>query len=551
MKTPVSDSVNTFINVSNIRLGFATNSSSTHSIVINPERFGEVEWPLQSFLRANLQEFNESYRITDQNHRLVLFAKSLYSSLVPAIGTQAAQAVVCEFCCVDRHVLTHYETNDTVSMVIPVTEKVPSNKAEGFSTDQGPQSTFCEAYLRDLMSFLVSNKSVGWIRTRDNDDGLDEEGGDLKHKLSSGHGSELSLDPRLQWVARADGQWWVLMNRLTGAKLRLNFSDMNATYTKSTLPELVDIKITDYCPYNCSFCYQGSTISGKHAPERSLERCIELMRRMGVFEVAIGGGEPTLHPQFNMFLNDLYDKNIQPNFTTRNIAYFNKPENLKSIQSTGARFAVSVDTLAAAKAVIPKLKEIPFSREIADGIKVPASVHEYGKTKNPYTLQVILGTDAKAVMDILLYANEQRVDVTLLGYKTTGRGAIDLTVKGTTLEKLQSSYATEFNKKIAKLISTYKFNIFIGVDTLAIEQLPFLKDPKYSYQVTPAEGKFSMYIDAVADKMARSSYVEPEDYTSLIPSDYKPKEDEDSDHYNSDQLSAAIMDNVVKTFSKW
>jgi len=557
MNTPCGPDIKT-INVANIRLGFATNSSSTHSVVINPERFGEVEWPLQEFLRVLVRDSSENYRITDHNHRLVLFAKSLYCSLVGAIGSQAAQATVCEFCCVDRHVLTHYETEDEIRMVIPTTKvggglKDPRPFSRSDREDVHP-TTYCEEYLRDLMNFLVSNKSVGWVRTRDNDEGLDEEGGDLRDRLAPGHyaGTTLSLDPRSQWVARADGPWWVLMNRLTGAKLRVNFSDMEATYPKSTLPELVDIKITDFCPYNCSFCYQGSTKDGKHSKEADLDKYIQVLKAMGTFEVAIGGGEPTLHPKFNLFIQSLYNAGIQPNFTTRNLAFFKKEENLKLIQGTGAKFAVSVDTLKAAKEAVEQLEASLFIREIADGIKVPQGISSYCRDQNPYTLQVILGSDVEAVVDILLYASTKSINVTLLGYKTTGRGAIDLKVKGTTIKKLQSAYAKEFSTRIEQLLDQYKFRISIGVDTLAIEQLPFLKGDKYRYQVTAAEGKFSMYIDAVANVMGSSSYVEPEAYVPIPMKAPKAKAKEWEEIPNQPDLDfRGMYTAIAKTYAEW
>jgi len=65
---------------------------------------------------------------------------------------------------------------------------------------------------------------------------------------------------------RQDGEHWVLFNKSSGTKLRMSFDAQSAPYVKSTLPELVDLKITNYCAYGCAFCLvpgtQISTPSG-------------------------------------------------------------------------------------------------------------------------------------------------------------------------------------------------------------------------------------------------------------------------------------------------
>ena len=52
-----------------------------------------------------------------------------------------------------------------------------------------------------------------------------------------------------------------LFDRSNGTKVRFAIGP----YTKAKRPELVDIKITDFCPAMCPACYMGSTPSGEHS----------------------------------------------------------------------------------------------------------------------------------------------------------------------------------------------------------------------------------------------------------------------------------------------
>src|SRR6185503_11282388 len=107
-------------------------------------------------------------------------------------------------------------------------------------------------------------------------------------------GAELREEGRDGLVCRSDGAWWTLFRRDSGAKVRMTFVDDAQPYVRSSAPELVDVKITDYCPFGCPFCYQGSTHQGLHADDEVLGALIRQLGELRVFEMAIGGGEPTL-----------------------------------------------------------------------------------------------------------------------------------------------------------------------------------------------------------------------------------------------------------------
>lgn len=57
-------------------------------------------------------------------------------------------------------------------------------------------------------------------------------------------------------AVRFDRNAVALFNRVDGTKIRFAVG----SYTKAKRPELVDIKITDWCDVGCTFCYQNSTL---------------------------------------------------------------------------------------------------------------------------------------------------------------------------------------------------------------------------------------------------------------------------------------------------
>jgi len=83
-------------------------------------------------------------------------------------------------------------------------------------------------------------------------------------------------------------------------------------------PEFYDVKITGKCHGNCPWCYQNSLIDANHY--NVLENITSffgiLDENQKPFQVAIGGGEPTLHPEFIEILKAFYTMGITPNYTT-------------------------------------------------------------------------------------------------------------------------------------------------------------------------------------------------------------------------------------------
>jgi MoaA/NifB/PqqE/SkfB family radical SAM enzyme len=83
----------------------------------------------------------------------------------------------------------------------------------------------------------------------------------------------------------------------------------------SPVPETIDVKITDWCNFGCSYCYMDSTTKGKHAPRELLTTIFDGLKT-APYQIAFGGGEPTAHPDFPWFLQYTREKGTVPNYTT-------------------------------------------------------------------------------------------------------------------------------------------------------------------------------------------------------------------------------------------
>jgi len=103
-----------------------------------------------------------------------------------------------------------------------------------------------------------------------------------------------------------------------GKTMRLAL-DSRKPITELEYPEFYDVKITSKCFGECPYCYQSSVWNAKHAkdPVKKIQKFFGSMtENQKPFQVAIGGGEPTLHPEFPKILRTFKALGIAPNYTT-------------------------------------------------------------------------------------------------------------------------------------------------------------------------------------------------------------------------------------------
>lgn len=324
---------------------------------------------------------------------------------------------------------------------------------------------------------------------------------------------------------------------------------------KASKPELVDVKVTNYCDYGCSFCYQGSTVRGAHAPFERLALLKDALSRLCVWEVALGGGEPTQFKSGSTkgsplpFL--LHWGDITASLTTRNLTVldyldevYKKYKDAKHSyeKDEWRRFgavAFSVETVADAEKVHEKYLSTEMSKD-------------WG-TRHKISYQYIVGVNHDSELAALLkWAKKTNSRLTLLGFKHTGRG---------------EAYATKglYSGKVSWLpLVLESAPAGLGIDTaLAQEYRAEIEESGISRKlVTYTEGSFSCYIDAVEWEMGPSSYCQKREMVQLPPP-WEPGKW--SDNLSSQEMIAAVgvltMDReeyttrlagfIQKTFSSW
>ena len=466
------------LTVHNGRGGFACNSSSSHSIVVLPPDMTLTGSPV-----ADGYYGEGGFTLTSSGDKIRYLSAVLQDK-------QNLRSTLDELCAAYGAGAGPLDYVDAESQF-----RLPTD----YSGDDSVE------FLTELAAFLADDR-VAILGG--------SSGADPKRETDLLYFNHLRFD---DWKVRKDtidGQtWWVLFNVNDGTKLRLtlNADRMYATSEvrggqgsqrgtrrhgfrpmKAPAPELVDVKLTDKCPYElaCGFCYQASTRGGAEADPGQVMTLLAALAELEVFEVAFGGGEPTLWPHFGDVLDYTASLGIIPNFTTKNFTWLTSPQAPRWLDTVGA-VAFSVNDLTS-------LKQLTSRADAAD-----LTFEQSSKI----TVQLIPDLIPTADFTrILKTADERCWRVTLLGYKQTGRG---------------STFVPQFRREPGWWLDTCFRTAAdrerpIAIDTaLAAQSADALRArdvPDWMYH--REEGAFSAYIDAVTRTTGPSSYCNP---SQLVP----------------------------------
>lgn len=113
-----------------------------------------------------------------------------------------------------------------------------------------------------------------------------------------------------------DEHYTVIFNKKTGYFVRAEDKGYPEPLWSKHAPELLDISITNWCDKGCSFCYRKSTVLGNHMSVDDYSKIMSQSKEAGVLQVAIGGGNPNQHPEFEEILKITYENGIVPCYTT-------------------------------------------------------------------------------------------------------------------------------------------------------------------------------------------------------------------------------------------
>lgn len=445
----------------NVRYGFATNSSSTHSIIITKDKIRNNS-PGDKYFGW------EFFTLSKTSAKRDYLAAILNQHLSHLIGDKMARDLVILWCGLPEGT----EIGSVDHQSVP---SLPLNW-----DGRGLNYQFFKEYKK-----FILDEAVVILGGNDNDDKV--------HPQTKGRDPfilPLIYDQRnTNLVAKKDpvNDYWTLFDRDKGTKIRMQFSPNQAKPTKSSSPELVDLKITDYCAKHCAFCYQGSSKDGVHGDRHYIDRVIRTLAENEVFEVALGGGDPTSHPHFSEILRNCRWQKVVPNFTVASIDWLNDEKKRQEWLDFCGGIAYSVTTGY-------EVRQLGFA------------LNKYQIPSNKFQVQIVEGVVNDYQFDqILKECHYHNLTLTILGFKDTGRGE--------SYTKRLHSY--NWIGKVKKAWSDGNY-VNVGVDTLIADKY---QDELVNHGIdeiffTTREGSFSCYIDAVKQEMGPSSYA-PKQMTSF------------------------------------
>ena len=441
--------------VHSVRLGFATNSSSSHSLLLL--RPGER---MKNEGVAGREFGWEPFVASSRHSRAAYVALHIKDALRRLVNEETAILVVESLTGIDtsRGYIDHQSVYD-----LPLSR-------DGQGLDM--------AFLEEFQEFMAQERLVilgGHDNTnRPRSPRQRHRQGKILHL---GMPRDIHESP---YITRKDSRgYWTMFNLGTGTKVRFSWDGRDVSADRADAPELVDLKITSFCPHACPWCYQDSGTGGRHALEENLDRILWALSDLGVFEVAIGGGEPTCHPRFWEILRQIRSMHMVPNFSTRSLDWLHVPEKAEIVRDLCGGFAVSVT----------KHEEVEHAVAMCRETRMPL-----GKL----SIQYAIGTGYLQAENIMRCCREHDIRCTLLGYKAVGRGQ-------------------EWKPQVDDWISPFRSMMKdqeryprVGIDTVlakaSMKRLKKLGIARESYEVE--DGRFSMYVDAVENSMGPSSYSE-------------------------------------------
>lgn len=303
----------------------------------------------------------------------------------------------------------------------------------------------------------------------------------------------------------------VLLIGFDGTKLRVHKNDTPPEY-----PESIDLKLTDQCLNECAFCYENSTPDGIHGeiPEKLFEQIPPFT------EVAVGGGNPLLHPEF-FYLHDKFKAHFNATLHANDfLSYVYDKAYLKELLRFDA-IGVSVCDKEQAENIAEYLIELCKKTDdyYAAGDKIDNRYLEpwdrnglyfgiYCTINGPYSEYVKSDEHSDLVIHVINYVVNEDIlkplydkglKLLILGYKTKGRG-IDFIKDPALAENYKWLY--DNIEEVARHFDAVAF------DTLALEQLEIrrlVSEEDWRHLYMGDDGLHSMYIDLVRGEYGISS----------------------------------------------
>lgn len=263
-----------------------------------------------------------------------------------------------------------------------------------------------------------------------------------------------------------NGNYHVLLTD-NGTKIRYN----NAAILNPEFPESIDCKISNRCNMLCPMCHEQSTPDGvlanlNHPLFDSLPAYTEL---------ALGGGSVLEHPDLISFLERMLERHVICNMTLHLSHFEQAAAKVKLWHDNGLIHGVGIS-----------INTIPTDYQLM-----------LLRSNSNFVMHCIAGVVPHEALEKMYDCG---LKLLILGYKNFGRGC-----QYQELHPELSERIAALETKLPEMRTHFKL---ISFDNLALEQLhirKYVSDEVWEKNYMGDDGDFTMYLDMVEGKYAKSS----------------------------------------------